>query len=109
MPLFLHGVDIIRVNSYVLYKETAYRHSEVNNDDINNHKLFLIAFINSLICHSMNENTVKLATQKSTPVNPVIHLDRTDQLWFSRKDPLLSIFDHLQFLPGTHDLIKTKQ
>ena len=50
IPLFLHASDTIRVNSYVLYKETSYAHPDVNNDnDINSHKQFLISFINSLI------------------------------------------------------------
>ena len=35
MPLLLHSADIIRVNSYNLYKEIAYLHPAVNNDDIN--------------------------------------------------------------------------
>ena len=34
---------------YVLYKETAYSHPTMNNDDIKTHKEFLIEFINSLI------------------------------------------------------------
>ena len=50
MPLFLHGADIIQVNSYVLYKETEWLDSAVNNDNIVSHKQFLIQFINSLIC-----------------------------------------------------------
>ena len=37
MLLFLHRADIVRVNSYVLYKETAYGHPDVN-DGINSHK-----------------------------------------------------------------------
>ena len=49
MPLFLHSADIVRVNSYVLYKETVYKHHDVNDDDINSHKQFLVVFINSLI------------------------------------------------------------
>ena len=57
----------------------------------------------------MDENTVKLATQTSTLVDNVIHLNKTAQLWFSWKRPSLSIFDCVQFLPGTHDLISTKQ
>ena len=58
MPLFLHGADIIQVNSYVLYKETAWLHSAVNNDNIDSHKQFLIEFIDSLICCAKNEDTI---------------------------------------------------
>ena len=54
IPVFLHGTDIIRVNSYVLYKETAYDHPDVN-DGIKSHKQFLIAFINSLIHRAQDE------------------------------------------------------
>lgn len=109
MPLFLHGVDIIRANLYVLYKETAYRHLDVNDDDVGSHMQFIILFINSLICRAMDENTAKPVTQTSTPVGNVIHLNKPAQLWLSRKRPSLSIFDHVQFLPGKYDLIRTKQ
>ena len=34
MPLFSRGSDIIRVNSYVLYKEKAYDYPDVNDNDI---------------------------------------------------------------------------
>ena len=37
------------MNLYVLYKETSWLHSAVNNDDINSHKQYIIEFINSLI------------------------------------------------------------
>ena len=111
MPVFLHGTDIIRVNSYVLYKETAYDHPDVN-DGIKSHKQFLIAFINSLIHRAQDEEvSVPTAsrTRTWTPLEPVIHLNKTGQLRFSRNDPSLSIFDHLRFLPGDHVLITTKQ
>ena len=109
MPLFLHGSNIIRVNSYVLYKETAYDHPDVN-DDINSHKQFLIAFINSLIHCAQDEESVQPScTQTATPLDPTIHLNKTTQLRFSRNDPSLSTFDHIQFLPGDHSLITTKQ
>ena len=49
MPLLLHCLDIIGVNSYVLYKETSYLHPAVNDAEIDSHKQFLIEFINSLI------------------------------------------------------------
>ena len=95
IPVFLHGSDIIRVNSYVLYKEIAYDHPDVN-DGIKSHKQFLIAFINSLIhCAQDEESAVPSGTQTVTPLDPIIHLNRTAQLRFSRNDPLLSTFDEL--------------
>ena len=109
MPVFLYGTDIIRVNSYVLYKETAYDHPDVN-DSIKIHKQFLIAFINSLIhCAQDEESAVPTGTRTATPLDPAIHLNKTGQLRFSRNDPSLSVFDHLLFLPGDHVLITTKQ
>ena len=63
MPLFLHGADIIWVNSYVLYKETSYRYPDVNDDEINSHKQFLIEFINSLTSRAIDEITPNPATQ----------------------------------------------
>ena len=80
MPLLLHSLDIIRVNSYVLYKETSYLHPTVDNDDIDSHKQFLIEFVNSFICRAKNEGTIYPVTRQATPVGevePVIHLDRT--------------------------------
>ena len=80
MPLLLHCLDIIWVNSYVLYKETSYLHPTVDNDDINTHKEFLIQFINSLIFCACNEDTEHSVTQQATPVGevePVIYLDCT--------------------------------
>ena len=111
MSLFLHGADIIRVNSYVLYKETAYKHPDVNNDnDINSNKQFLVAFINSYIHRAQDEESVQPSrTQTATPLDPAIHLNKTAQLRFSRNNPSLSTFDHIQFLPGDHALITTKQ
>ena len=61
MPLFLHGADIVQVDSYILYKETAFGHPDVNDDDNNSHKRFVIQLINSLICHAIDENTIQLA------------------------------------------------
>ena len=80
MSLFLHGADIIQVNSYILYKETAWLHPAVNNNDINSHKQFLIQFINSCIHCAKNKDTKHLITRQATPVGevePLIHLDRT--------------------------------
>ena len=57
VPIFLHCLDILRVNSYVLYKETSYNHPDVNNDTIWDHKLFLIEFVNSLIRRGNAETT----------------------------------------------------
>ena len=96
------------MNSYVLYKKTSYLHPAVNNDDIDSHKQFLIKFINSLILCACNENTEYSVTRQATTVGevePVIHLDHTQQLHFSRTDPSLSTFDHVRFQSGNHRLI----
>ena len=100
------------MNSYVLYKETAYLHPAVNNDEMDNHKEFLIEFINTLICRAQKEDRKQPVTRQATPVGevePVIHFNRTRQLRFSRTKPSLSIFDHVRFLPGDHKLIPHKQ
>ena len=95
MPLLLHSLDVIRFNSYVLYKETAYDHPDVN-DGINSHKQFFIAFINSRIHCAQDEELVQPSdTRTATPLDPAIHLNKTGQLRFSRNDPSLSVFDHL--------------
>ena len=110
--MLLHSLDIIRVNSYVLYKETSYLHKLVDNDDIDSHKQFLIEFVNSLIRQAKLENRTAPVTQQATPVGevePVIHLDRHSQLKFSRTKPSLKTFDHVRFLPSDHKLIKHTQ
>ena len=92
MPLLLHCLDIIRVNSYVLYKETSYLHPAVDDDEIDSHKQFLIEFVNSLICRAKKENRTAPVAQQATPVGevePVIHLDQTSTLNFSRTNPSL--------------------
>ena len=112
MPLLLHSLDIILVNSYVLYKETTYLHPAVDNDDIDGHKQFLIEFINSLICCAKNEDTKHSVTQQETPVGeaePVIHLVPTQQLCFSTTQPSLETFNHFHFLPGKYKLTPHKQ
>ena len=112
MPLLLHSLDIIWVNSYVLYKETSYLHPLVDNDNIDSHKQFFIKFVNSLICLAMEEDTKHSVTRQATPVGevePVIHLDQTTQLLFSRTKPSLETFDHVRLLPGEHKLIPNKQ
>ena len=112
MPLLLHCLDIIRVNSYVLYKETSYLHPAVNDDEIDSHKQFLIEFTNSLIRRAKLEDRTAPVTRQATPVGtvePVIHLDRTSQLHFSRTKPSLKTFDHVRFLDGDHTLIPHTQ
>ena len=100
------------MNSYVLYKETSYLHPCVNDDEIDSHKQFLIEFVNSLICQAKKENRTAPVTQQATPVGkvqPVIHLDRTSQLHFSRTKPSLNTFNHVCFLPGDDKLIPHTQ
>ena len=100
------------MNSYVLYKETSYLHRAVNNDDIDSHKEFLIEFIISLICCACNENAKHSVSRQATPVcevEPVMHLDRTQQHRFSRTDPSLSSLNHLRFQSGNHRLIPHAQ
>ena len=113
MPILLHCLDIIWVNSYVLYKETASKHPAVNDDEMDTHKEFLIEFTNALIRRAQKEGTAHFSvTRQETPVGevtPVIHLNRTRQPRFSRTRPSLSTFDHVRFIPGKHQLIPHKQ
>ena len=100
------------MNSHVLYKKASYLHPAVNNDDINTHKEFLIQFINSLILYASNKDTKHSVTQQVTPVGkvePVIYLDQTRQLRFSKTYPSLSTFDHVRFQSGDYRLIPHTQ
>ena len=95
-----------------MYKETTSKHPAVNDDEMDTHKEFLIEFINTLIRRAQKEGTAHPVTQQETPVGevePVIHLNRTRQVRFSRTRPSLSTFDHVRFIPGKHQLIAHKQ
>ena len=112
MLLLLHCLDIICVNLYVLYKEASYLHSLVENDEIDSHKQFLIESVNSLIRRAKLEGRTAPVTQQTTlvgEVEPVIYLDRTTPLLFSRNKSSLKTFDHIRFLCGKHNLIPHKQ
>ena len=108
MPLLLHCLYIIQVNSYVLYKETFYLHRAVNNDNIKTHKEFLIEFINSLILCAKKKDTNHSVTTQGTPVGEVelvINVDQTQQIRFSRTHLSLEIYDHVRFQSGDHRLV----
>ena len=95
-----------------MYKETSYLHPLVDNEEIDSYKQFLIEFVNSLIRRAKLENRTAPVTRQATPVGevaPVIHLDRTSQLHFSRTKPSLKTFDHVRFLDGDHTLIPHTQ
>ena len=105
MPLLLHCLDIIRVNSYVLYKEMSFLHPLVDNEEVDSHKQFVIEFVDSLIRRAKLEDKNAPVTRQATPVGkvqPVIHLDRTSTLNYSRTKPSLKTFDDVRFLPGNH-------
>ena len=90
----------------------SYLHPAVNDDLIKTHKEFLIKFINSLIRRAKKEDTKHSVTRQATPVGevePVIHLDQTQQMCFSRTHPSLDIYDHVCFLTGEHRLITHTQ
>ena len=65
-----------------------------------------------LVCCAKNKDAKHSITRQATlvgEVEPVIHLDRTQQPRFSRTDPSLENFDHVRFLPGEHKLVPHKQ
>ena len=95
VPIFLHCLDILRVNSYVLYKETSYNHPDVNNDTIRDHKHFLIEFVNSLIrrgnAETMCQPVVTQGVAATVQDPEIIHNGTTAKLVMSRGKPSLSI------------------
>ena len=108
MPIFLHCLDILRVNSYVLYKETAFNHPDVDeHQKKDNHKLFLIEFVNSLIRRGNAETTrLPVVTRGVVTVQDpaIIHNGTTAKLVMSRTKPSLSIFDDLRYCEGVHKI-----
>ena len=116
MPIFLHYLDILRVNLYVLCKETQqYNHDDVDNDTIQKHKQhFLIEFINSLIRRgNAKTRSGPIVTQEKANApckDPtIVHKGTTGKLVMSRKNPSLSIFENLQYCPGVHELVPARK
>ena len=114
VPIFLHCLDILRVNSYVLYKETSFNHPDFDKHrKKENHKQFLIEFVNSLIRRG-NAETTRLpatrgvaATVRGDP--SIIHNGTTAKLVMCRTKPSLSIFDDLRYCEGVHTMIPAKK
>ena len=109
LPIFLHCLDILRVNSYVLYKETSHNHPDVDNDTIRDHKHFLIEFVNSLIRRGNTETRMPVVTRgvatRKDQDPAIVHRGTTGKLVMRRKNPSLSIFDDLRYCPGVHELV----
>ena len=114
MPISLHCLDILRVDSYVLYKETSFNHSDVDNDPIGTHKQFLIEFVNSLI-HRGNAETkfapvvTQGVKQRNDQTITTIHKRTAGKLVMSRNNLSLLIFDEQRYSPGTHQLVVAKK
>ena len=49
MPIFFHGLDVLRVNGYIIYSQTSAEHKDVDTKDILGQKGFLKELIHSLI------------------------------------------------------------
>ena len=114
VPIFLHCLDILRVNSYVLYKETSYNHPDVDEHrKKDNHKLFLIEFVNSLIRRGNAETMCQPVVTRgvaATGQDPsIVHKGTTAKLVMSRTKPSLSIFDEVRYSEGVHSMIPASQ
>ena len=115
VPIFLHCLDILRVNSYVLYKETSYNHPNFDNKRTKeNHKHFLIEFVNSLIRRGNAETTCLpvittrgVATLGNDP--SIVHKGTTGKIVMSRSKPSLSVFDESRYCAGEHKMIPATQ
>ena len=113
VPIFLHCLDILRVNSYVLYKETSYNHPDIKNDTIRDHKHFLIEFVNSPICRgnaeTMCQPVVTRGVAATVQDQSIVHKGTTAKLVMSRTKPSLSIFDEVRYSEGVHSMIPASQ
>ena len=49
MPIFFHGLDILRVNGCIIYSHTSAEHKDIDRKDILGQKGFLKELVNSLI------------------------------------------------------------
>jgi len=102
------------IKSYVFYKETSLGYPQVNDDDINSHKQFLIQIINSFIHRAKNEDTKCSITRQTIPVGQVepVTLYISTELnnyVLAGQTHHLKPFDHARFIPGEHKLITRKQ
>jgi len=116
MPIFLHCLDILRVNSYVLYKETAKDHPDVADKNICNHKQFLIEYINSLIRRGNAETKcTTITTRPRTTTHQddqndlrIVHKGKKGRIVMKRSCPSLAEYDNVRrSRPGEHELIKS--
>ena len=70
MPLFLHCLDVLRVNCYILYRETSRKEPTIENTKILGHKQFVIELINCLIVRG-NRKKKELSTARTITTRTV--------------------------------------
>ena len=115
MPIMLHCLDGLRVNMYILYKQTSATNFDINNKNILDHKDFLAEMIASLSRKAGRAQMERLdvtaqGTRNQTETNcTVVHPQNTTQLCFCRKNPSLDIFNYVRYTPCHHPTVEAKQ
>ena len=96
------SIALIFYVSIHMYKETSYNHPDV--DELrkkDNHKLFLIEFVNSLIrrgnAETMCQPVVTRGVAAMVQDPSIVHKGTTAKLVMSRTKPSLSIFDEVRY------------
>lgn len=117
MPLFLHCLDVLRVNCYILYHETSRKESTIENTKILGHKQFVIEFINCLIVWgNRKKNKVSTArpittrtVQQETDIIHRVSAGRDSGYFIKRQNPSLDIFNCVCLQHGIHSMKKVEK
>lgn len=117
MPLFLHCLDVLRVNCYILYRETSRKEPTIENTKILGHKQFVIELINCLIVRG-NRKKKELSTARTITTRTVqqetdlIHragAGEDSRYFMKRQNPSLDIFDCVRLQHGIHAMKKVEK
>ena len=114
MPIFLHCLDVLRINSYILYREMSKKRG-IPIPKKCCHKKFVLGLIDALITRGeLAEDKDSPRKSKRSPAaapikDPVscvkVPREKRTLIRFDKKNPSLK-FDHLRFQEGEHNRVQ---
>ena len=105
---FFHGLDVLRVNGYIIYSHTSAEHKDVDTKDILGQKGFLKELIHSLIVRAgqaqaaendeENDSIRRILNPRLTARKSTAKVDRRKSRTFTltRDNPTLKQWDNLK-------------
>ena len=118
MPIFLHCLDVLRINAYILYREMNKKRGNPIPKKYC-HKKFVLGLIDSLITRGelAEEQDSPQKSKRPTAAAPIkepvscveVPQEERTLIRFDKKNPSLTKFDHLRFKVGEHNRVKAKQ